>query len=57
MYHHMYGGPDSGWDWLWMTFMMLGWLALLGGVVYGAVRLAVSHQHVDPDRRRRPREQ
>jgi hypothetical protein len=30
----------SGWDWAWMTFMMVFWIALLGAVVYAAVRLA-----------------
>ena len=35
MYHWM-----SGWGWVWMTFMMVFWIALLGAVVYLAVRLA-----------------
>ncbi len=30
----------AGWDWIWMTFMMGFWIALLGAVVYIAVRLA-----------------
>ena len=38
MYHHMYGSWNSGWDWLWMTLMMLLWLAVIGGVAYGVVR-------------------
>jgi len=29
----------NGWDWVWMTFMMV-WVVLLGAVVYGAIRLA-----------------
>jgi flagellar biogenesis protein FliO len=29
----------SGWDWMWMTFMMVFQIALLGAVVYAAVRL------------------
>ena len=42
MYHHMYGYHD-GWDWFWMAPLMLLWVAVLGGVVYGAVRLALKH--------------
>jgi hypothetical protein len=30
----------NGWDWAWMTFMMVFWVVLLGAVVYAAVRLA-----------------
>jgi len=30
----------NGWDWVWMTFMMVFWVVLLGAVVYGAIRLA-----------------
>jgi hypothetical protein len=30
---------DDGWDWAWMTFMMVLWIAVLGAVVYAAVRL------------------
>jgi hypothetical protein len=30
----------NGWDWAWMTFMMVFWLVLLGAVVYVAIRLA-----------------
>jgi hypothetical protein len=37
------GGPMyvwmSGWGWVWMSFMMAFWIALLGVVVYTAVRL------------------
>jgi hypothetical protein len=40
MYHHMHDG--QAWDWFWMVPMMLLWLAVLGGVVYAAVRLALS---------------
>jgi len=43
MYHHMYG--DGGWNWFWMVPMMLLWIVVLGGVVYGAVRLALQHSH------------
>jgi cytochrome bd-type quinol oxidase subunit 1 len=35
MYHWMDGSV-----WLWMTFMMIFWIALLGAVVYVAVKLA-----------------
>jgi heme/copper-type cytochrome/quinol oxidase subunit 2 len=30
----------DGADWLWMSFMMVFWLVVLGAVVYAAVRLA-----------------
>jgi hypothetical protein len=30
----------NSWDWVWMSFMMILWIAVLGGVVYAAVRLA-----------------
>jgi flagellar biogenesis protein FliO len=30
----------AGWDWIWMTFVMGFWIALIGAVVYIAVRLA-----------------
>ena len=33
-------GWMSGWDWLWMSFLMVFWIAVIGGVVYAAVRLA-----------------
>ncbi len=52
MYHHMYGSWGTGWDWLWMTFMVLLWIAVIGGIVYAAVRIAISHQ---PDRNHRGR--
>lgn len=29
----------DGWDWVWMSFMMVFWVVLLGAVVYFAVRL------------------
>ena len=38
MYHDMYG-----WGWGWMVPMMLLWIVVLGGVIYGAVRLALQH--------------
>jgi hypothetical protein len=47
MYHDMYGSWGTGWDWLWMTFLMLLWLAVIGGVVYASVRIALSHQRDD----------
>jgi hypothetical protein len=44
MQHHM--NDWNGWDWFWMVPMMLLWIAVLGGVVYAAVRLAIKHgQH------------
>ena len=30
----------DGWDWAWMSFMMVFWVVLLGAVIYAAVRLA-----------------
>jgi hypothetical protein len=35
----MYHWTD-GWGWLWMTFVMVLWVVVLGAVVYAAVRLA-----------------
>ena len=35
----------SGWGWLWMTFMMVFWIAVLGGVIYAAVRLGQRSPH------------
>lgn len=35
MYHWM-----DGWDWFWMSFVMIFWILVLGLVVYVAVRLA-----------------
>lgn len=46
--HHMYGDWNSGLDWLWMTLMMLVWIAVVGGIVYAAVRLALGHQRKPP---------
>ena len=54
MYHHMYGSWGTGWDWLWMTFMMLVWLVVVGGIVYAVVRAARSHQRAGQDRNQRP---
>ena len=34
----MHGWMD-GWDWVWMSFMMVFWLIVLGAVGYAAVRL------------------
>lgn len=44
MYYHM----NDGTDWFWMLPMMLLWIAVLGGVVYGAVRIAIQHSHKAP---------
>jgi heme/copper-type cytochrome/quinol oxidase subunit 2 len=30
----------DGWNWFWMSFMMVFWLVVLGAVVYVAVKLA-----------------
>ena len=30
----------DGWAWLWMSFMMVFWIVLIGAVVFAAVRLA-----------------
>ncbi|MGH3085502.1 MAG: hypothetical protein ACRDNP_15865 [Gaiellaceae bacterium] len=30
----------DGWDWFWMSFMMVFWAVVLGAVVYVAVKLA-----------------
>ena len=46
--HHMYGDWNSGLDWLWITLMMLLWIAVVGGIVYAAVRLALDHQRKPP---------
>lgn len=45
--HHMYGnwGWSSPWDWLAMTLMILLWVAVIGAVIYAAVRLGVRHEH------------
>ena len=41
----MYHDLNNGSDWLWAIPMMLLWIAVLGGVVYAAVRLALQHTH------------
>ncbi len=46
MFHDMHG--NGGWDWFWMVPMMLFWIAVLGGVVYAAVRLAHKHDQKPP---------
>lgn len=38
---HGYGTDST--DWLWMVPMMLGWVAVFGLVVYGAMRVALHH--------------
>jgi hypothetical protein len=30
----------NGWDWAWMSFMMVFWIGVLGAIVYAAIRLA-----------------
>ena len=30
----------DGWDWVWMTAMMVGWVVLIAAAVYVAVKLA-----------------
>ncbi len=35
----------DGFDWVWMSFMMVFWVALLGVVVYIAVKLAQGDRH------------
>jgi heme/copper-type cytochrome/quinol oxidase subunit 2 len=35
----MHGWMDGS-DWIWMSFMMVFWIAVLGAVVYAAVRFA-----------------
>jgi flagellar biogenesis protein FliO len=40
MYHNMNGS-----NWFWMVPTMLLLIAVLGGVVYAAVRLALQHSH------------
>jgi hypothetical protein len=35
----------DGWDWVWMPFMMVFWLVVLGAVIYVAVRLANRPPH------------
>ena len=42
----MHGWTD-GWDWVWMSFMMVFWLVVLGAVVYAAVRLEQRPPHKD----------
>lgn len=42
----MHGWMDS-WDWVWMSLMMVFWLAVLGAVVYAAVRLRQRPPHED----------
>ena len=36
----MYTDHMAGWDWLWMSTVMVLWVVLLGAAVYIAVRLA-----------------
>ena len=46
MYHHMNGWDGGGW--FWMVPLMLLWIAVLGGVIYAAVRLALQHSQKPP---------
>ncbi|HXG77561.1 MAG TPA: hypothetical protein VNJ53_13430 [Gaiellaceae bacterium] len=43
----------DGWDWFWMTVAMSFWVALLGVVVYVAVRLALGDREREREARRR----
>ena len=43
MYHHM-----DGWGWLWAIPMMVLWIAVIGGVVYAVMRLALQHERKPP---------
>ncbi len=43
---YMHG--NGGWDWAWMIPMMVLWIAVLGGVVYGAVRFGIQHSRKPP---------
>ena len=38
-------GWMSDWGWVWMSFMMVSWIVVLGAVVYAAVRLARRSPH------------
>ena len=38
-------GWMDGWDWVWMSSMMVFWIVVLGTVVYAAVRLAQRPRH------------
>ena len=40
---HGYGTDST--DWFWMVPMMLFWITILGLVIYGAMRLALHHDH------------
>ena len=40
----MHGYGYDGWDWFWMVPMMILWIAALGIVIYGAVRIALKHE-------------
>lgn len=46
--HEMAGNWHSAYDWLWMTLMILLWIAVVGSVVYAAVRLAMHHERRPP---------
>jgi hypothetical protein len=39
----------SGWEWMWMSFMMVFWIVALGAIVYAAVKLA-NRPPTDPKR-------
>ena len=38
-------GWMNGWDWVWMSFMMVFWIAVLGAVIFAAVRLGQRPPH------------
>ncbi len=46
MFHDMSG--NGGWGWFWMVPMLLFWIAVLGSVIYAAVRLAHKHDQQPP---------
>ena len=30
----------NSWNWFWMSIVMIGWIAVLGAIIYAAARLA-----------------
>ncbi|HZQ66551.1 MAG TPA: hypothetical protein VFA66_15145 [Gaiellaceae bacterium] len=40
----MHGWMDGA-DWVWMSFVMVFWIVVLGAVVYAAVKLAQRPPH------------
>ncbi len=41
----MHGYGFDGWSWYWMVPMMVFWIVVLAVAIYGAVRLALHHEH------------